>query len=681
MANAVEFILSLKNKLTGPAMAAKKSLDTVKDSLKSVDAVTKTVERATLSAGQGFKNVGGATIKVNTAMRAVTRASGLGSQQLYRYGASTKVAGQFADFLGQRLGSKTAVGFARAHASATKFGATLPSLREMASSAGSGLMSMSGAVLGVGAAIAGLAVGGLGLAAAGAKYAAEMAGFKEQTLFAYKYVLGSSEKADMIFREADAMARAMGGKTSSIAESMRELMSGGFSATDSKTLTMAMQDVVALNPSANIGQIATQIAQMKGAGRVLQQDLKPMLDAGLNDDIFYQKLRQITGKTNQVDLKRAMESGKVDADQGIQAIVATVAEMGGNKGLGSVAAARANETMGGQIDSAKAMFERLFMSISSGPASGALGSLAKQVTAFLDPKGSSGQRILATFNAMAAGASSVLASLSGGTFGDILDGLLAGFEAVWPISKAFFGGFLSGFQEAFGVVKTVFQAFSNGKGPTLDLVAIAKAMGTAFGFVAVGIGSVVAILGGLVAAIGLVVFGIGDSLVSLVGWVGETMGEFMASMSGQWGEIGLDLVKGLANGITGGLSFVVDAAMGIGSAAVDALRSLLQIKSPSKVMAEIGGYTAEGFTMGIESGAPAAGGAMAALVAPGPLKSFGGGGGATMSGVSVYVTINADGNGDESESLADRVERVLPDALRDAFARMANELGTEPAAV
>lgn len=648
MANAVEFILSLKNKLSGPAMAAKKSLDGVKSSLYAV----------------------------NSASSGMARASGLGERQLFKFGATSKGVGNVADVLSKVIGGRMAVGFVRAHGSVSRLGASLPSLGEMASSAGAGLASMGGAVLGVGAAIASVAVGGLGLAAAGAKYAGEMGAFKEQTLFAYKYILGSSDKADMMFREADALAGVMGARTTMVAESMRELMGGGFSQTQSKDITAAIADVAALNPTANVGAISAQLAQMKGAGRVLAEDLKPLLNAGLNDDVFYQVLREMTGKSDQKDLKKLLEAGKVDADTGIAAIMETVNRMGGSKGLGSVAAARANETMGGQIDSAKAMFERLFMSISSGPASGAMGSLAKQVTAFLDPKGSSGQRILATLNAIASAATSVLASLSGGTLRSILDGLLAGFEAVWPISKAFFGGFMAGFQEAFGAVKVIFAAFNNGKGPTLDLVGIAKALGTAFAWVAVGIGAVVAIIGALSAGIGLVIVGIGTAIVDLVGWIGTTVGEVMDSMTGHWGDIGLNIVKGIAVGMTGGIGEIIAAATSIGSAAVDALRTLLRIQSPSKVTAEIGGYTAEGFTMGVEGGAPAASAAVGALVAPGPLRSFGTGG-ASVSGVTVNLTVNVDG-GDSAEEVAGAAVEKIKSAMTDVFRGIAIELGAAP---
>lgn len=649
MASAVEFILSLKDKLTGPSRAAKASLDSVKTSLKSVD----------------------------TASRQVARASGLGSQQLYRYGAVSKGVGIAADMLGRVLGAKTAVGFVRAHAGASAFAGRLPSMGSLVESLGAGAASLGPMLLGVGTALLAVGAGGAGLLAAGAKYASEMAGFKENTLFAYKYILGGSDKAAMMFKEADDLARAMGGHTTKTAESMRELMGGGFSQTQSKNITAAIADVGALSPTANTDAISAQLAQMKGAGRVLAEDLKPLLNAGLNDDIFYQVLREMTGKTDQKDLKKLLETGKVDADTGIQAILETVNRMGGKKGLGSIAAARANETMGGQIDAAKAMFERLFMSISSGPAGSAMGSLAKQVTAFLDPKGDSGQRILAALNAMAGAVSTVLASLQGGALNSFLSGLLDYFEAIRPIASAFFSAFGTGIMAAVTAVRQIMPTMGGANSATLDLVGIAKALGSAFAWVAVGIGSVIAIIAGLVGVVGLVVVGIGTGIVDLVGWLAEATAH-LVQWAAQGISIAADFIGGLVEGILDGIVDVVGAMSEMGQAAIDAVTGVFKIKSPSRVMMEVGGYVSEGFAQGVDGGAPQASAAVASMVAPSAIRSFGsaGGGSASVGDITINIT-GVEGGADAAEEIAARVN----DALRTILAGWASEAGAAPAAV
>ncbi len=647
--NAVEFILSLRDRLTGPARTATKSLDGVNKALKVVD---------------------GGTAKV-------ARASGLGAKQMHTFGAASATAGRMAHILSRTLGNRTAIGFVKAHGAASRFAGALPSMGSTMGALGSGAASLGPMLLGVGAALLAVGAGGVGLVAAGAKYASEMAGFKEQTLFAYKYILGGSARAEMMFAEADDLARAMGTKTTSVAESMRELMGGGFSESQSKNITAAIADVGALSPTADTGAISAQLAQMKGAGRVLAEDLKPLLSAGLNDDMFYQVLREMTGKTDQKDLKKMLETGKVSADMGIEAILETVNRMGGNKGLGSVAAARANETMQGQVDQAKAMFERLFMSIQSGPAGAAIGALAKQVGSFLDPKGASGQRILAVLSAMAAGVAGVLASLQGGALDTFLSGALSMFETLRPIVGAFFDAFGAGFGEAITAVRAIVGAFSSGSGPSLDFVAIARALGSAFAFFAVGLGSVLALLGGLVAGIGLVVIGIGTALVDMVGAVAEFAAEF--------GDAGLDIashfIAGLVGGIATGAIEVVSAVVALGSSAIDGVKGIFKIQSPSRVMEEVGGFVAAGFTQGVDAGAPEASGAVASLVAPSALGSIArgaAGGGSSASVGDINVTVTGIDTSD-AEGLGASIAAQVREQVRLVLMGYASELGAAPA--
>lgn len=63
---------------------------------------------------------------------------------------------------------------------------------------------------------------------------------------------------------------------------------------------------------------------------------------------------------------------------------------------------------------------------------------------------------------------------------------------------------------------------------------------------------------------------------------------------------GGDLVRGLINGIKALAGSVVDAAQGVVRSAIDGAKSLLGISSPSKVFAEIGKFTGEGFIKGFE---------------------------------------------------------------------------------
>ncbi|MDL2253828.1 tape measure protein [Ruminococcaceae bacterium OttesenSCG-928-I18] len=65
--------------------------------------------------------------------------------------------------------------------------------------------------------------------------------------------------------------------------------------------------------------------------------------------------------------------------------------------------------------------------------------------------------------------------------------------------------------------------------------------------------------------------------------------------------IGTNIIQGIVNGINSMASSVVGAIKTVVDNAINAAKSALGIESPSKVFAEIGRYTAEGFVVGIES--------------------------------------------------------------------------------
>ena len=67
-------------------------------------------------------------------------------------------------------------------------------------------------------------------------------------------------------------------------------------------------------------------------------------------------------------------------------------------------------------------------------------------------------------------------------------------------------------------------------------------------------------------------------------------------------DVGAAADKGVEAGIDAGLPGVVKAAQRVGGAAISAMRAVMQIHSPSKVMAELGGYVSEGFAEGITGG-------------------------------------------------------------------------------
>ncbi|WP_242559546.1 phage tail protein [Pandoraea capi] len=70
-------------------------------------------------------------------------------------------------------------------------------------------------------------------------------------------------------------------------------------------------------------------------------------------------------------------------------------------------------------------------------------------------------------------------------------------------------------------------------------------------------------------------------------------------MPSKFTEFGRMMVMGLVDGITGSFRYLKDAVMGLGQQAITAIKEKLGIHSPSRVFAELGGFTMAGFEQGI----------------------------------------------------------------------------------
>lgn len=123
--------------------------------------------------------------------------------------------------------------------------------------------------------------------------------------------------------------------------------------------------------------------------------------------------------------------------------------------------------------------------------------------------------------------------------------------------------------------------------------------------------------------------------------------------------LGRDLIAGLVSGITGAVGSVVEAVTGAVGSAITAAKDVLGIASPSKVFAEIGDQTAEGYAQGVDRSAPEAQGSMAAMVSPDGARAATSSSGGRGAGIDLSgATFNFYGVAD-AESAAQRIEEVF----------------------
>lgn len=219
-------------------------------------------------------------------------------------------------------------------------------------------------------------------------------------------------------------------------------------------------------------------------------------------------------------------------------------------------------------------------------------------------------------------------------------------------------------------------------------VAAAIALAIGLGVLAVAIGVIAAILGVAAVAVALfmVPFAIGFGVIlvavlavvavfALLGYAVYKAYNFVASLD--FGAIGQSLMDGLVNGITSGAGAVMDAIRALASSMKDAIKGALGIASPSKVFAELGSFTAEGFAVGVDAEAPAVADSLSAMVEPPAVKDMtaagesaaGGGAGGTRA-VNITIPLQLTGMSkaeeDHARGFVERICEAFEDGLEQA---------------
>nr|WP_288467464.1 phage tail tape measure protein [uncultured Pseudomonas sp.] len=163
-------------------------------------------------------------------------------------------------------------------------------------------------------------------------------------------------------------------------------------------------------------------------------------------------------------------------------------------------------------------------------------------------------------------------------------------------------------------------------------------------------------------------------------------------LPGKFTDFGGMLMDGLVNGITNGLSRVKEAITGAGGATIDWFKEKLGIHSPSRVFAQLGGFTMAGLGQGLAKGEGGvlkqiAGTARAMTEAGTSLLTGGitfdsrppvaaGGGGMVIQGDTVHFTINAT-PGTDTAGLRQMINQLLDERERGKAARIRSRMSDQ----
>jgi len=255
-------------------------------------------------------------------------------------------------------------------------------------------------------------------------------------------------------------------------------------------------------------------------------------------------------------------------------------------------------------------------------------------------------------------------------FTSLIQPLIDGVSKAAPLFKGFFKGLvIAALIFAIAVLKVknaIRDAFDGSALEGLDLMKVGVYLGVAaFGALAAVIGTVIAIFAVLAAPF----IAVGMAIYDLVGKLGELKDMFSQALDSIASldvvSIGLDFVKGIAQGIADGASAVINAVTNLGDQAVGAIKAKLQIGSPSRLLRrEVGREVPAGMVEGVEDGTADVESAMQGLVSiPSDVASKGG---AAKSAGGIVVNIHVAPGGEEKVTdqsflnmLGETLERAL----------------------
>lgn len=163
-------------------------------------------------------------------------------------------------------------------------------------------------------------------------------------------------------------------------------------------------------------------------------------------------------------------------------------------------------------------------------------------------------------------------------------------------------------------------------------VVMAAAVGVLFAAVAVLAAPFVAVTAAVVA------FGAG-----LV-WIASRVWPAVLGIAANAFDFGKQVIMGFIDGIVAARTLLIDAVTGAVGSAIDAAKKALGIASPSKVFAELGDFTVQGYVGALDGGSAAVDTSMSALVTPDPAVGVAAGaGGAGVAAAGGGSSIDMSG--------------------------------------
>ncbi len=468
--------------------------------------------------------------------------------------------------------------------------------------------------------------------------------FKETSLRNLKAILGEQGPVQEYY---DLLSKVSSGTTMSRGEIFKQfdmLVTEGLNAKNAMDVLTAASDL-SLTRGSDAGQKYLSIFQKTlaskqdfdkfGRGFFSDESFKELRSLG--PDFQNQFLKQIAAqhKTTERGARQLIVNGLIRPQEALMNLFdLPINNVNGGQGVGFASSDIAAKSTTIQLKNLQENFSKLMESGTAAPLAEALG----RINALLDPTTESGKKMQVSLNK----AFNTLARLIEGIN---IDDITRGMQL--------FGDAAKSVADTFTVVATILPPVLNGL---------------------IGFGEL--LLSPFTAFFG-----------EFALWVDDVSALFEAK---RWFDLGMmiptGIIQGLEAGIIGTMGTAIDAVARMGRGTIETFKGVLGIKSPSRVFAQLGAYTGQGFVMGLE-GTPQAdisgllpSPASMALPSvdrasiPSP-ASMGTAGGRGNTSVSIEVNVNATGAMGTGEGSPQAIGDATAQAVRRELVSFFESMG------
>ena len=482
------------------------------------------------------------------------------------------------------------------------------------------------AVAAVGAVTAALGAG----VVAGVKYNA----FIESYQTSFEVMTGSAEKAAEVIDRLKKVGASTPFELPDLADTTQLLMNYGFSADEAMDKMMMLGDI-SQGSAEKMSRIATAYGQMSSAGKVSLEDVKQMIEAGFNP---LQEISESTGESMS-SLYDRISKGTISVDE----ITASMQRATSEGGKYFQSMEKQSQTFSGLIstlkDNAQQLLGEVVKPISDGLTESLLPaaiSAIEQLTKGFEENGVSG---------MIQAAGNIVSGLFTGIMENAPSLISTGFELLNQFLLGIATGIpalrIKGFefitQIALGILENLPQLITQGAMVITNFVS--GLLSSLPSVLQSGADMILNLLHGLVQNAPQIITQAGVMIVDFLSAIAERLPDILqkgieiigqllagiieevprllASIPGiiadigsafldkDWGEIGLNIIRGIATGVKNAAGELVDAAVNAAENALNWVKDKLGIHSPSRVFRDqVGKNMALGIGIGFEDNIP-----------------------------------------------------------------------------